>query len=820
MGRFYHTTKATFVPNSIYTPPIELMQKAIALNEQRVDKALAETNLFQNAVDTIKHINSPSQNALVKQLQEKYTTPINDIVQKIHENPLDYQKYLPEMRKMQRDMLTDKQSGIWNTLEQNHALYKTWLKDNESKKTSDPATYNMMNAYWKNKLENDSKVNPNALFQGAQVISRPDVMKKLTGIIKNIKANSTGMTTDGKYIYQGKAIDKNRIENIAWNMLRSDPKFQGYSYQMGKLLGQKGYYDESGNTLNPFVLVDEQGEPISNEDYDKLSDAEKKKVTQEVNPNSAFYPDLVAAGNAFSYENQTSKVNPFGFKRDSVYWDTQEKLALQRGKFEYAVQLATMKGNRATQDAKDKLLNKLYYDGYVKNNAEARKAYEKFVAKTSVGTVNSPVRTTTNDEALLEKFIKSPNTLAIDPKYGGGKPIPEYGGKTSPDEGKGYMYVDQVTGEGHTTARMGTAEFAAQQRLVNASNSANAKIGKQIVSLSDGTTFPTSAYIAFLGGRKSTDATAERFLERKQYFLKEGVFKNPDYNPQKFAEDSARTANMLNKNEYSPENKDELIKNEEDYFAKKNNLYGAINSSANIEDRRKAQENQNINNLNQPTKAPENDYYKNLDIIKDVGKQIENLKDEWYKNNTGVQQQLSFQPITDPGSSMGIAKEIMKNPQNFNLVDKKGETVSKERKLMGKIDINTPISVSSANASGQITIRIPIDGEVYYAIPNVGNDAENSTIIKVAAQGMDSDSQTYKNLSDIFANNLINKIYQTGKDTNGVRKARLNIHGVDANLEIGADGNSITFSNIDGSIVKHYNSIYEFTEAFLKALNN
>jgi len=291
MGRFYKTTRATFVPNSIYTPPIELMQKAIALNEQRVDKALAQTDLFQNAVDTVKHLDTPGQRELAKQLQEKYAIPINNIVQKIHENPLDYEKYLPQMRNIQRDMMADKQTGLWRTLEENYASYKNWLNSNKEIRKTSPFEFSLMNQYYLDKLDKESKINPEATFEGGQVFSRPDLFgKKYQDLLNGIKENSIeGLTNNGLTKTKDEGVSKERVLDLLLNSLKDDPNYIGYVNQMGKVLGQKEY-------LAPIMhVVEKDG---------------KKHV--ELNPENPFASDINALVNKYAYEKTSSDYSEAG----------------------------------------------------------------------------------------------------------------------------------------------------------------------------------------------------------------------------------------------------------------------------------------------------------------------------------------------------------------------------------------------------------------------------------------------------------------------------------------------------------------------------
>lgn len=221
MSRFYQTTDGRFIDANIYQMPYELAQSVIATHEQRVDEMVAETDILSGAVDTIQHLNFDAENERVKALQEKYGSTIDDLTQKIYENPLEYQSHLPALKKAQRDLLKDRNSGEWFNIEQRYKDYQKWLEDNKDVRENNPNLFNQLNKHWYDDITNRATSNTGARFKGQQIIDRPDLIEGYRQHFENIKASSKEYK-DGLYKIKGKWVSEEEVADIAWNTLMSD----------------------------------------------------------------------------------------------------------------------------------------------------------------------------------------------------------------------------------------------------------------------------------------------------------------------------------------------------------------------------------------------------------------------------------------------------------------------------------------------------------------------------------------------------------------------------------------------------------------------
>lgn len=306
MGRFYKTANSQFI-DYMFKPNVKLN---LALAQQEIQNDYLKSKLLQYAPDVeVQHLGM--DNDKVKELQSRYDNAITDLSKKMYDDPDNSQKYIVELKKLQKDMLQDKTSGDWYNIEQRAAGVQNWLKENEDKKSSIPGVYEALKSHWLNKLAEDVKTNPAAKFEGQRVVSRPDALsKKMLDIYSKMKASTTQTTKDG-YDITSTGIDPQKLEQLAWNELQSDPEFQAYVHQMGSVLKQPGYYDDNGNFINPFQLINGEGHPISYEDYKRLSPEKRRQVTKQLNPKSAFASDLSAVGETFGYNKTTYKPNAY-----------------------------------------------------------------------------------------------------------------------------------------------------------------------------------------------------------------------------------------------------------------------------------------------------------------------------------------------------------------------------------------------------------------------------------------------------------------------------------------------------------------------------
>lgn len=498
MGRFYRTARPTFVDGNIYTPPIELMQGVLATHEKRTDDLVAQTELLEGAVDSIQHLNFDKENERVQQIQSKYKDAVDGITQKIYDNPLEYRKHLPQIKQLQKEMMNDKTSGEWYNIEQRYGDYQNWLKDNEKLREANPTLFNQLNSHWYNDIVDRGTGDGNARFAGQKIIDKPDLILGYREHFENIKANATEVS-DGRYKIGNKWVSEDEVANIAWNTLMSDKNYKGYVNQQGNILGERGFFDEQGNSIAAFNLVDGNGQVITFDDYQNLSDEEKGKVKRQLNPNHAFHSDLASVAQTYSFTEQTIDEDKFGLQNNKGGIDSQLEKQKQLGRLELEalrqrgdVNNMMLKYQLQGEKDKEKFKNDLTLKA-AGGDKGANDILNRITAKETLGVIGNPTATLDDDYNLIENNKER--------------------GPEVPDDGRTYLY-----------ATPGTTEYAALQRRKNATNFAGNQLGNSTIKLNNGKEFQAQDYFDWLGDRKHTEETAKDFLE-----IEKGIFQSPSF---------------------------------------------------------------------------------------------------------------------------------------------------------------------------------------------------------------------------------------------------------------------------------------------------
>ncbi len=325
MSRFYQTARPTFVDDNIYKPPIELMQDLISTHEARADQLMGETQLLDQATEKIQHLQFDSEKERVKNIQDTYSTKIDEIANTILENPLEYQKHLSKLKDLRSTMVKDKTTGTWASIENRYAGYSKWYEDNKGISKKNATLFNKMNNKIYGDLVNAANQDDHAVFQGRNIIDRPDIIKEYQKTYQDLlKAYDAVESKDGSgYITKTDFITKQRAADLAWNTLMSNPNYAGYVDQMGNFLGEDGYFqdivDPDGNisrqAINPFAYIGDDGTQFTANQIAGMSPEQRQRISRVINPNHAFSNDLEAVADTYSFERQSSKVDPFALAR-------------------------------------------------------------------------------------------------------------------------------------------------------------------------------------------------------------------------------------------------------------------------------------------------------------------------------------------------------------------------------------------------------------------------------------------------------------------------------------------------------------------------
>ena len=136
MSRFYTPAQAPQFIEGMYTPPWELINKNLEVNQQGYDNTLATTNLF-NDLD-IQHIDDPVIREQAEKIKSYYRDKSQAITEAIQKDPMAWKRAMPNIQNLGRELSKDMKEGdIARMREQYNSLAK-FTKDHEEYKRLHP----------------------------------------------------------------------------------------------------------------------------------------------------------------------------------------------------------------------------------------------------------------------------------------------------------------------------------------------------------------------------------------------------------------------------------------------------------------------------------------------------------------------------------------------------------------------------------------------------------------------------------------------------------------------------------------------------------
>lgn len=264
MGRFYQAPQTPQFIDGLYTPPWELMDKALSYNQQGYDNAVATTNLFQD-ID-INSINDPIVKEQVDSIKKYYESKSNELTKTIQANPLDWKKSKIAIQNLGRELQEDMKRGSISRIQSAHESMQNFVKEHEEYAKKNPGLFNQGYNYFLEQYRKDPLRMSN--FNWENLINPIDE-EKLNKRLKDMTANATEQT-NGMWKVGVEEVSKERILESAKNQVYSDPENQAFIQQQikfknpdyyderyAKVTGGSGYYEQMYFSNNE---VDETGQ--------------------------------------------------------------------------------------------------------------------------------------------------------------------------------------------------------------------------------------------------------------------------------------------------------------------------------------------------------------------------------------------------------------------------------------------------------------------------------------------------------------------------------------------------------------------------------
>jgi len=310
MARFYRTATPYFVQDGIHNPPVEMMRGLIERKDAEVDGVLHQGRLIEEGLDSVDFLGLDRER--FSEIQKGVRGELDNIVSEIMRDPMDTYRNGKLVRDYGRQFRDRRRTGDISHIEGRAMAFRKWEEDHKEVKKSNPGLYNRLRAHWMGKLEEDLAKSPEAMWEGAAIVSKPDIDEAMGKLVKDMKADKRPDPM-GRYLVDNEWMDEARIYQVAASLLMKDPNFAGYVHQQGRVLGERGFFDKDGNLVPFRVLMDREGKTISAEEYKAMTDKERgeRQVRSVLNPESAFYHDLNVPTSAYPYSRMGLEADPY-----------------------------------------------------------------------------------------------------------------------------------------------------------------------------------------------------------------------------------------------------------------------------------------------------------------------------------------------------------------------------------------------------------------------------------------------------------------------------------------------------------------------------
>lgn len=357
MGRFYQTPQAPQFIDGLYTPPWELMDKALSTNQQGYDNALATTNLFEG-ID-INGINDPIVKDQINNIKKYYEDKSNQITKAIQANPMDWKKSKISIQNLGKELQEDMKNGSIARIQKAHESMQNFIKEHEEYAKKNPGLFNQGYDYYLKEYQKDPLRMGNFNWENlANPIDIEKLNKRLADMVADAKEQP-----DGDWKVGIKTVSKDRILEAARSQIYGEPenkafieqqiKFRNpdyYNERYAKATGGNGFYEqmylsnnEVDETGNPKVLTNEE---VTRREKEYLESVEKYVKDRKAGKKDVQIPQrdysvkkgaignlLDGAVNEHSYTQQSADINAVKFAKANLAL-SQGSLELQKAKNE------------------------------------------------------------------------------------------------------------------------------------------------------------------------------------------------------------------------------------------------------------------------------------------------------------------------------------------------------------------------------------------------------------------------------------------------------------------------------------------------------
>lgn len=330
MGQFYKGTEATFIDDAMFKLPYELMGAVIDKKDKAIDDTIGQ---YQGYLDKLKadvlEQDSPELRATIQQ----YQTRIDNAIQGITSDPMNYQKWTPQLNTLGRDI-----TNTWSS------TGKVGIMEANKKKVL--AEYDALD-----KLAKEKGYEPEYLAREKQAIlakykgvewdeergkamGAPEIADAYyplafdEGFLAHLKAQKISRTQDkvgGPWVYRheesSEILDPKDIIGAYMLQVNADPASQAALARRNQL-GESGF--ESVGLNEVYIKVpetDKAGQPIIENGQPKMKEV--------LNPNNYWAKKMGAAAETYDVNDSTIKDTQSNNEGYWKQWQRANELADQ-----------------------------------------------------------------------------------------------------------------------------------------------------------------------------------------------------------------------------------------------------------------------------------------------------------------------------------------------------------------------------------------------------------------------------------------------------------------------------------------------------------
>lgn len=251
--QFLNFDKPEFVDDFVYTPPFEMMEKALKVNQEGMDTAIATANLFNNI--NIDYIDDEQQRQRVGEIINKYAGQADNVAALIRQDPSKWRQQGAALSGLKNQLAQDFQYGEIYRTQKNAENWKAYqaelekIKDVTTRQAlKDEAMQKWRASYGPEKEGGEGRWNT-ALYERTQGIDRPDMVGYLEG--KGIKPDEINLTKD--------LLSSSRRYDAKLNAVVGDfNKFTGrYGYIREVKESEKESYKKVQNAIDGYMELPE-----------------------------------------------------------------------------------------------------------------------------------------------------------------------------------------------------------------------------------------------------------------------------------------------------------------------------------------------------------------------------------------------------------------------------------------------------------------------------------------------------------------------------------------------------------------------------------